>query len=139
MKQIVDTGWKEFDKQTNAICAGQGIANTQFSLCIRPWKEKECNGFTNPEGHLMDFDMEFFKKYRIPDRLKQILTNHEREKSVILYMFFATINERIEPFFWVITDFDYKKIDSQLVVGYRQNYMKRFCAAMECLEYITNK
>lgn len=138
MQQIVDTGWKEFDSQVTAISTGQVIGGTQYSMCIRPWKETECNGFTNPEGHLLDFDLKPFRAHNIPDRILQVLTNKAREKSVILYMFYIHNKYgRIEPFFWVITDYDYHLVESQLRVGYGQNYMKRYNASREILEYIT--
>ena len=138
MKQIINTGWKEFDKQTVSIFTGQCIYTTQYSMCIRPWKETECNGRTNPEGHLLDFDLKPFKPYNIPDRILQVLTDKTREKSVILYMFYIHNKYgRIEPFFWVITDYNYHMVESQLRVGYGQNYMKRYNASREILEYIT--
>ena len=68
MKQIVDSHWKLFNKQTNLIASGNVIANTQYSNVIRPWKETECNGRTNPFGRLMEFDLQGFKKHAIPDQ-----------------------------------------------------------------------
>lgn len=137
-KQIINSGWKLFDNQTNCITSGQCVANTQFSMCIRPWKETECNGFQNPEGHLLDFDLKPFRTYRIPKSIKQILTDKEREQSVILYMFYTTSKEgRTEPFCWVVTDYDYKLIKYSIVYGYKQNYWKRYNAAQEAISYIT--
>lgn len=137
MKQIINSGWKEFDKQTNTIFTGQVWANTQYSMCIRPWKETECNGLTHPEGHLMDFDLKPFKRLNIPDRILQVLTDKGREKGAILYMFFITNKDgRIDPFFWVVTDYDYHMVESVLRVG-NGNYMKRYSASREILEYIT--
>ena len=52
-RQIVSSAWKEFNQQTNCISTGNVYANTQYSSFIRPWKEKECNGHVNPEGHLV--------------------------------------------------------------------------------------
>ncbi len=138
MKQIIDSGWKEFDKQTNCIFAGQVWANTQFSMCVRPWKETECNGFTNPEGHLMEFDMDYFNNYHIPERIRQLLTDKKRERSVILYMFSTTDRSgRRNPFCWVVTGYDYKLIDYCVVCGYGQRYDKRHKAAQEAISYIT--
>lgn len=139
MKQIVNSGWKLFDDQTNVITTGQVMANTQYSMCIRPWKETECNGWTNPEGYLMRFDMQPFTRHNIPRRIKELLEDAGREKGVILYMFF-TINKwkRVEPFFWVVEDYDYNVVCSQLVVGYGQHYTKRLNAANKILKYITN-
>lgn len=138
MKMIIDSGWKEFDRQTCCISTGQVITNTQYSMCIRPWKQTECNGFTNPEGHLLDFDIGPFRKYSIPGSISRVLKDKGREKTVILYMFYIhDKNGRIEPFFWVVTDCFHHLMASQLKVGFGKNYMKRYSASREILEYIT--
>ena len=137
-KMLIDSGWKEFDRQTNVIATGNVYATTQFSSFIRPWKETECNGFTNPEGHLMDFDMKPFRTFRIPRMIEDILVDKERERSVILYMFFTRNKEgRTEPFCWVVTDYGHKLIKYQIVVYGNQNHMKRQQAAHEAMSYIT--
>lgn len=137
-KQIVNTGWKLFDRQTNCITKGNVYANTQYSGCIRPWKETECNGRTNPEGHLTNFDIEPFRKFRIPTEILNKLLDHDREKGLILYMFF-TINGygRIEPFYWALTDYDYKLVEDKIVIHTYENFEKRVAAKNEILQYIT--
>ena len=138
MKQIINSGWKEFDKQTNCISTGNVYANTQYSSFIRPWKETECNGFTNPEGHLMNFDMKPFRNFRIPKCIMEILKNKERAESYILYMFFIVNKEKhVEPFGWVVTDYHHKHVTSCVTRNYGQCYLKRYNALKEAINYIT--
>lgn len=137
MKQIIDTGWKEFDRQTNCITTRNAYTNTQFSAFIRPWKKTECNGFTNPEGYLLDFDLLQFRKFNIPPIIKDLLVDKNREDSVILYMFFTT-KEHIEPCFWIVTSRNHDYLLSVVVTHYKQNFMKRDNARREVLKYITN-
>ena len=139
MKMLIDSGWKEFDKQTNILSTGNVYAATQFSSFIRPWKEKECNGFVNPEGHLTNFDMEPFRKFRIPDDIHKYITDRNREESVILYMFFVRDKERhVNPFSFVITD-NHHRLIMYRVRSYRgQRYMKRLNATKEAIKYITD-
>ncbi len=138
MKQIINSGWKLFDEQTNCISTGNVIANTQFSLFIRPYSETECNGLENPKGHLMNFDLKPFRRYGIPTRIENLIKSENRDKSVILYMFYVTSKEgRIEPFCWAVTDYDHKMIDYQVSLGYKKNHMKRFMAALEAISYIS--
>lgn len=137
MKQIIDSGWKEFDMQTNCITTGNAYCNTQTSSLIRPFNETECNGHSFSKGHLMNFDLKQFQKFGIPENIREILRNPERGDSVILYMFFVRDKGRVKPFCWVVTDRNYKLIDTCLVVGYGQSYMKRLSAKTEILSYIT--
>lgn len=138
MKQIISSGWKEFDKQTNCISTGNVYARTQYSSFIRPWKETECNGFTNPEGHLMNFDLKPFRNFRIPKRIMEILKNKERNESYILYMFFIVNKEKhVEPFGWVVTDYHYKYVESCVTRNYKQSYWRRYNALQEAISYIT--
>lgn len=135
-KQLIDSGWRLFDKQTNCITTGNAYCNTQFSSFIRPFSKTECNGIQNPQGHLLYFDLGPFRKFQIPTLIKDILTDESRKESVILYMFFVS-KEHIEPFCWAVTTKDYKLIQSVTVYGYKQNYNKRAKASLEAISYIT--
>lgn len=138
MKQIINSGWKEFDRQTNCISTGNVYANTQYSSFIRPWKETECNGFSNPEGHLMDFDLKPFRSFRIPQCIMDILKNKERAESYILYMFFIVNKyKHVEPFGWVVTDYHHKRVTSCVTRNYGQSYWRRYNALKEAINYIT--
>ena len=137
MKQLISSGWKLFDKQTNCISTGNVISNTQFSSFIRPWNETECNGYTFSEGHLMNCDLEPFRKYRIPKQFLNLLEEKSRQDGVILYMFFVYKNGVLCPFSWVVTSSDDKLIKKAVVCSYNENKMKRFNALYEILNYIT--
>ena len=138
MKQIIDSGWKEFDRQTNCISTGNVISNTQLSQFIRPYSETECNGFERPKGHLMKFDLESFNRYDIPQRIMNILKDVNRRESYILYMFFTMRNGMVEPFCWVITDELHRLITYNIVYHYGQHLSKRISAAKEAISYITD-
>lgn len=136
-KQIINSGWKLFDRQTNLITSGNCYCSTQYSGYIRPWREKECNGRVNPEGHLMKFDMDPFDRHAIPQRIREILVDKERKDSVILYMFFVTNKEKhIQPFGWVVTSREKKLIAKQIVRRPGQQHLKRIKALDEAIQYI---
>lgn len=144
-RQLIDTGWKTFDRQTNCISTGNVIANTQLSLYIRPYHETECNGYTFKPGELLEADLKSFR-YRPPDDVMDILRDKGREKSVILYMFstdevVGNIVGRYMrvPFLWVVTTEDHRLVCSR--VGHRMGAMmgKRYKAAGEILKYITEE
>lgn len=137
-KMIINSGWKTFDEQTNAITPGCAISNTQFSRSVRPYGETVCNNTTHPKGLLMRYDLQGFSRYRIPTNIENILRDENREKSVLLYMFFTTDSAgNIEPFCWVVTDMENNIIDKLIVVGYKQNYAKRATAAEKAISYIS--
>lgn len=103
-RQLINSGWKLFDEQTNLITTGNVSSNTQQSSYIRPWMETECNGRTNPEGHLTNFDLHPFRKYGIPPVIDKIVSDKGRKEPVILYMFHVwSKDQRILPFCWVLT------------------------------------
>lgn len=134
MRQLVDTGYKKFDKATNYIGTGNVIANTQYSLYIRPYNETECNGFTNPKGHLLNYDLSMFK--HIPLRIREILCNKTRTESYILYLFFV----KDTTVGWVITDNRHRFVASQVDTWYGDNtFLKKSNCLAECIKYITEE
>lgn len=82
MKMLINTDFQLFNKQTNLISRGQTIANTQYSLCIRPYNETKCNGIEFPIGHLHNTDLQYFT---IPEKLRELL--REQTETVVLYEF----------------------------------------------------
>lgn len=135
--QVVNTAWKEFNKQTNCISTGNVYANTQVSSFIRPWSETKCNGFDFPEGQLMKFDLQNFGRYRIPENLDKVIRDKNRKDSVILYMFFTIRNKKVTPFGWVLTGREHHLIGWNVVRGYSESYTKRWSALNEAIQYIT--
>lgn len=141
MKQIINSGWKEFDRQTNCITTGNAICSTQESNYIRAYNDTECNGFQFEPGHLLKADLKGFSNQRIPKAILEVLNDHERKESVILYMFFIHDKHgHQEPFCWAITTKypEHKLVKYNIVYGYRQNYWKRYNAAQEAISYITD-
>lgn len=136
-KMIINSGWKEFDRQTNCISTGNVICNTQLSWFVRPYRKTECNGLDFPKGHLMDHDLKVFNPYHIPEQIMDVLTDINRRESYILYMFFTKCKGTVEPFCWVITDYHHQLITYSIECGYRQQYSKRESAAKETIGYIT--
>jgi hypothetical protein len=122
-KQIIDSGWKEFDRQTNFLATGNVIANTQISFFIRPWCETECNGFTRREGELMKYDLNQFGKWHIPADLLVTIEDKNRKESVILYLFHTMTKDRY--------------VNSRVVREWGESYVKRSAALWEAIRYIT--
>lgn len=137
-KQIIDSGWKLFDNQTNCISTGNVYASTQLSSFIRPYSQTECNGGVFQEGHLMQFDLKPFSQLGVPSEIMQVLKDVNRKDSVILYMFFVTNKyKRVEPFCWIVTDRLHNLVKRIVTCEYGANKNKRARAACEVTEYIT--
>lgn len=139
MKQIINSGWKTFDKQTNYIGPGNVISNMQFSKVIRPYNDTECNGRTFKEGELMKFDLKPFYEYGVPHIIKDILEDENRTEEVYLYMFSVRDRRGIkEPFCFAVTTMNHKLIEHMIIAQYGTNYQKRLGAAKCALKYITD-
>ena len=137
-RQIINSGWKEFDRQTNLITTGNALCNTQVSSFIRPWMQKERNGYVNPEGHLLKFDLKQFEDFHIPADIMSVINDVNRRESVILYMFFTTgKNDKINPFCWVVTGYHHDLIDYSIVSQSGQQTEKRIMAFNEIIKFIT--
>lgn len=137
-RQLINSGWKLFDKQSNLITTGNAFTNTQSSSYIRPWTETECNGRMNPEGHLTNFDLQPFRKYRIPPVIEKIVSDKGRKDPVILYMFYVwSKDQRVLPFCWVITDTNHKLLKYAIVTRRGEQIAKRINATDEAISYIT--
>jgi hypothetical protein len=137
-RQIINSGWKEFDKQTNCISTGNVYASTQMSSFIRPWKETECNGFERPKGELMHFDLQPFIRHHIPQFIYDRIVDIERQDSVILYMFYVMKDGRVEPFGWLLSTREHDYITSCVKRSAGQSYAKRANALFEAKSYVCN-
>lgn len=135
--QVVKTQWKEFDKQTNCIATGNVYANTQVSSFIRPWLETKCNEHDFKAGHLMKFDLDNFRGYRIPEEIESYIRDKYRKDSIILYMFFTVRDKCVTPFGWVLTDKNYKLLKWTVVRENNESFEKRWSALNEAIQYIT--
>ena len=56
-KMHFDSPLKVFNEQCISISTGNQIGGVVYSNYIRSLNETECNGFTNPKGHLQDYDL----------------------------------------------------------------------------------
>lgn len=73
MRQIINSGHKTFDNQTNVLDnSGNMIARTQYSHYIRNYNETQCNGETFKQGELQNYDMK-----RLPYNVKQYINKHK--------------------------------------------------------------
>ena len=63
----VRTGLKGYDSKISrdsfAYMHGNVTSNFQFSSFVRAPSETQCNGFTNPPGHLTQFDLKPFRSH----------------------------------------------------------------------------
>ena len=84
-KLRIDTGHRTFDRQCECLSPGNVWGTCQFSSYIRPKTETECNGFSNPVGHLRDFDLKPFKQGRIPSHILKRVLEITDTRYCILY------------------------------------------------------
>lgn len=122
MKMIINSDFKEFNKQTNCISSGNVIANTMWGKYIRPWNE-----IINPvgdvveQGRLFNFDLQYF---HISNAMREYIKSLNRQ--VVLYEIFIYRGQRKDIIGWLIEDKG-KIID--ITVAYsRGDYRKRFSA-----------
>ena len=135
MKQIINSDYKLFNKQTNYISYGNVIANTQYSSFIRPYSQTTCNNNNFSEGELMKSDLKYFGN--IPASIKDKLYAKDRKESYILYEFFVYRNGNKDIIGYVLTDKKHKLITYEVLESYN-NYNKSLSAILETLPYITN-
>lgn len=135
-KMHFDSAYKTFNRQTNVISTGNVIANTQLSGFIRPWNETECYGATRAPGHLCKYDLQYFRN--IPANIERVLYDKNRTDSVILYQFrvWKEKERAYEIIGYVLTDRNYKLIDSAVCCEYGCSFWKRASAIEECKKYI---
>lgn len=122
MKMIINSDFKEFNKQTNYIGSGNVIANTMWGNYIRPWNETiNPVGQVVPEGHLFNFDLQYF---HINNAMKEYIKSLNRK--VVLYEIFIYRNGKKDIIGWLIEDNG--RIIDITVANSIGNYRKRFSA-----------
>lgn len=137
-KMHFESDFVTFNKQTNLISTGNVIANTQISSFIRPWKEKKCNGRIYPNGYLMLQDINKF--HFLPEKIREFLVSHERDKECILYEFFCVDKNGLsDTFAYVITDDVNNYIMHDIICGYKASVKKRVSALLNILPYICSE
>ena len=120
-KMIINSDFKEFNKQTNCISQGNVIANTMWGLYIRPWNETECNGLTFKEGELFQQDL---KHFNITRAMREYIKSLNRK--IVLYEIFIYRGQRKDIIGWLIEDKE--RIIDITVANSIGNYRKRFSA-----------
>ena len=120
-KMIINSKFKEFNKQTNLITNGNVIANTMYGNYIRPYNETECNGIYFEQGHLFKHDLQFFS---ISNSMREYIKSLNRQ--VILYEIFIYRNGKKDIIGWLIEDNG--RIIDITVAKSSGDYMKRFSA-----------
>jgi len=120
-----------FNRQVDCISTGNVIGHVQLSGFVRPHCEIECNGFTNPPGHLQEYDLNWLMK-DFPYFVKDWIRENDSGKSVIAYEFRYWKNGEKYPIGWVVTSEDYQLLDSWV-----HGTKKAGSALREAIAYIT--
>lgn len=133
MKMLIDSGFKEFDKQTNLITSGNCISDTQYSNYIRPYNETECNGNKFNEGHLFNYDLQAFS---INNYMKEYIKS--LNEQICLYEFRIYRNHKKDIIGWLI---ERKNGEVKIFVDYKYkiDYGKRKRALEYCKKLINEK
>ena len=138
-KMIINSDFKEFNKQTNYIGSGNVIASTQKSMYIRNRFETECNGIKYNIGYLQDYDLQYFRD--IPKSLRDII--HNSDKKMVLYEFYIMkkhgdygyIKDTIG---WLLQEDN--KITQLIIASYSlRKLAKRYSALQTCKAIIEEK
>ena len=136
-KMHFESPHKTFNRQTNCICTGNVVADTQYSNYIRPFTELECNGRVNEPGHLQNWDLtQHFTSSILPGHIRQEVRELTRDQKAILYNFHHWNGRRRIDDGWVLTS------DSQeyklIRVWYINPDWRAVEAVNEAIKYITN-
>jgi len=129
---LFESGHKTFDRQVDCISTGNVLGHVQLSWHIRPYTETECNGFTNPPGHLRAFDL---KDWQLPQRVRRCVLDQTETRAVWLYEFRHWRGDVKIVHGYVVTSHDHGLID-YFVTG--PTY-KSELVIHEAITYITRK
>ena len=134
-KMHFDSPHKTFNRQCSLISTGNQIGNVVYSNYVRPFNEVECNGFTNPPGHLQNYDLTK-NIVKLPSDIKEQVRELTHDNGGIIYNFHHwSGNKRIDDGF-VLTTKDYKLVKVWYVnKGW---YWRSRWAVDEAIKYITN-
>lgn len=124
---------KTFNRQVSCISTGNQIGNTVYSSYIRAYNDTECNGYTNPKGHLQEYDLGWLVE-EAPRETKDFIRRQEKNRRFILYVFFHWNNGTRIIHGVVITDTEYNHVRT----FYTRNNYKSRSILEEAKKYITN-
>lgn len=137
MKMIINTGFKEFDKQTNYIGHGNVIANTQYSNYIRAYNETiNPVGQEVEKGYLQKYDLQFFSD--INQAIRKELTEN-KDMKFILYEFRIYRNGRKRVIGHILTDTENNTIIKSVLTYRNESYYKRYSALNLCEKIIQSR
>lgn len=134
-KQLVNTGYKTFDNQTNYIGTGNVIANTMLGYYVRPLSE-------GLEG--VKFDLQQFSNVhlQIPQSLRDyLLLNTDRKEPEILYCIFTRDGHDFKDVIgWILTTGhpEYKLVETLYKYQSNKHNGKRLLAFQEVEKYLIN-
>jgi len=123
---------KTFNRQVSMISTGNHIGNTVLSGCVRAYNETECNGYTNPKGHLQEYDLGWLVK-EAPMVAKQWIRRQGKDESFILYVFFHRSNGAKIIHGSIVTDGEY----NFKIAFYARGGLKSRSIIDEARKYIT--
>ena len=133
---LFESAHKTFNRQVDCISTGNVIGDAQFSWCIRPFTETECNGFTNPQGHLQEFDLKPFRQL-IPEDILSYTRDACHGKQAILYVFKHFIKHRriVDGAVLTTSDYGHPKLIRKWYLGVSS---KSNSIIDEAIKYITD-
>ena len=137
-RQIIETGHKGFDSQTNLLTHGNILANTMAGRHIRSyndikhWKEGE----SYPPGHLQEWDIEYFDYFDIPKYIRKHVCSMLIDQPGWLYCFYHYNRKRKKVIHgWMLSDKQHNLMD-YWVTGPTQ---KSWNVVYESIPYVANR
>jgi hypothetical protein len=128
---VFDSPHKGFNKQVDGISSGNVMGDVQLSGFVRPYNATECNGFTNPKGHLQEYDLNWLLK-SFPNYVKNYVRENAKDKNVIGYEFRHWVGDKKVVHGYVVTDANHKLMKA----WYSPNEKSR-AVVDEAIKYIT--
>jgi len=122
---------KTFNLQVSMITTGNQIGNTVLSSFIRPFNRTKCNGFTNPPGHLQEYDLGNIVK-EVPRVVKEWVREHGKKRWFIVYFFFHWRRGKRIIHGAVITDKEHNHVET----FYLRNEYKSWSVVNEAKKYV---
>lgn len=134
-KMLMLSEHKTFNSKCDYIATGNVYSNVQTSSFIRSSNQLECNGFTNPKGHLQNYDLNNVSFSNLSDReITKIKELTDLHNGSILYKFFHVSKGVKIVHGFVLTD----KAYNHLCTFMHSKSNKSYSAISECKKYICN-
>lgn len=133
-KMHFESPHKTFNRQCRLITTGNQIGDVVYSNYVRPYGETECNGFTNPPGHLQNYDLAK-NIVTLPHHIREEVRKLTHNEGGIIYNFHHWNNGRRIDDGFVLTSRhdDYRLIE----VWYASQDWRARTAVDEAVKYIT--